>query len=97
MYCIETRSSNNAGYAWFTPVTMDPCVYEFHICVDPEMKGRWLTRGLLRQFRDVLDNDLPHPDRIIALHTDPRLRSVLGRLGFETHGSFVHILNLNEE
>ena len=81
------------AYVWFTGVVTDPFILELHVCANPEWHGRWLTLPVLVELLGYLYVDA-EVDKLVAFHTDPGLRKVLKRIGFEDHGSFIHILDM---
>lgn len=86
--------SRPIGYVWFTPWSSDERnIYEMHLCVDPEWHGKWLTPKVLVGLVGHAYIDL-QADRILAMHTDPTMRAVLRRIGFESHGTFVNTLDM---
>ncbi len=87
------------AYLWFTRLPSelgdDHSIFEMHACCRPGWKGKWLSFGVLVSLVGHIYVDLK-ADQVIALHQYPEVRSVLSRIGFEAHGDFVHILNMEE-
>lgn len=95
-FAVQTSSTSGTepvAFVWFTGVNTDPFILELHVCAHPEWHGRWLKLHVLVELLAHLHSDVK-ADRLVASHPDPGLRKVLKRIGFEAHGSFTHILNM---
>ena len=91
--CPGSHWWNPVGYIWLSPVySTDHKVVELHLCARPEYHGRWLTPRVLRDgFQFMSDSRARY---VIALHMNQEYRDLLDRLGWETHGDFVSVLDM---
>jgi hypothetical protein len=68
------------GLAWFTPTPSDPGLIEAHVCVHPDHRRRWLTRGVINALWSIVDYS--KATACVAQVTSPEIGSIWRRLGF---------------
>ena len=91
----STSETEPVAFLWFTVFNQAPYTLELHACANPKWHGRWLTLPVLVELLRYLYVDV-EVRQLVAFHSDPGLRKVLKRIGFEAHGSFTHILNMEK-
>lgn len=89
----QTGEIEPRAYVWFSPLaSLGEPIVELHLCAKPQARGRWLTRPVLRSLYTALENTGAR--WCVALVPDATLRRYLTRLGWETRGDFVNVLDM---
>jgi L-amino acid N-acyltransferase YncA len=84
-----SRDGIPVGYAWLSYLADD--TVELHVCADPDEHGKVVTKRVLKTLHQMMkDTGATH---VVAFHQDPKFRDMIERLGFESCGTMVHVLD----